>query len=95
MNKANTSVFDIIKSQESKYKGLEDGAFIPGKKKGEVIVIKEGGGITPVPGGGKKVTMSNSNTGKPKNAGPTLAFPSSNNPDDSNLSTKSILGVIG
>ena len=95
MNKAKNNLMDILEPAESKFKGLEDGAFIPGDKKGEVIVIKEGGGITPVPGGGKKVTMSNSNTGKPKNAGPTLAFPSSNNPDDSNLSTKSILGVIG
>ena len=39
--------------------------------------------------------MVNNNTGKPKNAGPTLSFPSSSNPDDSNISTKSILGVIG
>ena len=95
MNKAKNNLMDILEPAESKFKGLEDGAFIPGDKKGEVIVIKEGGGVTPVPGGGKKVTMSNSNTGKPKSAGPTLAFPSSNNPDDSNLSTKSILGVIG
>ena len=95
MNKAKNNLMDILEPAESKFKGLEDGAFIPGDKKGEVIVIKEGGGITPVPGGGKKVTMSNSNTGKPKSAGPTLKFPSSNNPDDSNLSTKSILGVIG
>ena len=95
MNKANTSVLDLIKAQESKYKGLEDGAFVPGEKKGEVIVIKEGGGVTPIPAGDKKVVMSNGNTGKPKNAGPTLAFPSSNNPDDSNLSAKSILGIIG
>ena len=78
-----------------KRQNLDKGAFVPGDKKGEVIVIKEGGGVTPIPAGGKKVVMSNSNTGKPKNAGPTLAFPSSNNPDDSNLSTKSILGVIG
>ena len=95
MNKAKNNLMDILEPAESKFKGLEDGAFIPGEKKGEVIVIKEGGGVTPVPGSGKKVTMSNGNTGKPKNAGPTLAFPSSNNPDDSNLSTKSILGVIG
>ena len=71
MNKAKNNLMDILEPAESKFKGLEDGAFIPGDKKGEVIVIKEGGGITPVPGGGKKVTMSNSNTGKPKNAGPT------------------------
>ena len=95
MNKAKNNLMDILEPAESKFKGLEDGAFIPGEKKGEVIVIKEGGGVTPVPGGGKKVTMVNSNTGKPKSAGPTLKFPSSNNPDDSNLSTKSILGVIG
>ena len=95
MNKAKNNLMDILEPAESKFKGLEDGAFIPGDKKGEVIVIKEGGGVTPVPGGGKKVTMSNSNTGKPKSAGPTLAFPSSNNPDDSNLSAKSILGIIG
>ena len=95
LNKANTSVLDIIKAQESKYKGLEDGAFVPGEKKGEVIVIKQGADIKSIPGGGKKVVMSNGNTGKPKNAGPTLAFPSSNNPDDSNLSAKSILGIIG
>ena len=95
MNKAKDNLMHILKPAESKFKGLEDGAFIPGEKKGEVIVIKEGKGITPIPAGSKKVTMVNSNTGKPKNAGPTLAFPSSNNPDDSNLSTKSILGVIG
>ena len=95
MNKARGDVMDILQPKESKYKNLDKGAFVPGDKKGEVIVIKEGGGVTPIPAGGKKVVMSNSNTGKPKNAGPTLAFPSSNNPDDSNLSTKSILGVIG
>ena len=95
MNKAKNNLMDILEPAESKFKGLEDGAFIPGAKKGEVIVIKEGGGVTPIPAGGKKVVMSNSNTGKPKNAGPTLAFPSSNNPDDSNLSAKSILGIIG
>ena len=95
MNKANTNVLDIIKSQESKYKGLEDGAFIPGKKKGEVIVIKEGKNVQPISSSGKKVVMSNSNTGKGKSQGPTQKFYSSSNPDDSNLSTKSILGVIG
>ena len=95
LNKANTSVLDIIKAQESKYKGLEDGAFVPGDKKGEVIVIKQGGGVTPIPAGGKKVVMSNGNTGKGKSQGPTQKFYSSSNPDDSNLSTKSILGVIG
>ena len=95
MNKANTSVFDIIKSQESKYKGLEDGAFIPGKKKGEVIVIREGKNLQPISSSGKKVAMINNNTGKSKSQGPTQKFYSSSNPDDSNLSTKSILGVIG
>ena len=95
MNKAKNSVLDLIKAQESKYKGLEDGAFIPGSKKGEVIVINQGGGVTPIPGGGKKVVMSNGNTGKGKSQGPTQKFYSSSNPDDSNLSTKSILGVIG
>ena len=95
MNKANTSVLDLIKAQESKYKGLEDGAFIPGEKPGEVIVVNQGGGVTPIPGSGKKVVMSNSNTGKGKSQGPTQKFYSSSNPDDSNLSTKSILGVIG
>ena len=95
MNKARGDVMDILQPKESKYKDLDKGAFVPGDKKGEVIVIKEGGGVTPIPAGGKKVVMSNGNTGKPKNAGPTLSFPSSNNPDDSNLSTKSILGVIG
>jgi len=95
MNKARGDVMDILQPKESKYKDLDKGAFVPGSKKGEVIVIKQGGGVTPIPAGGKKVVMSNGNTGKPKNAGPTLAFPSSNNPDDSNLSTKSILGVIG
>jgi len=95
MNKANTSVLDLIKAQESKYKGLEDGAFIPGKKKGEVIVIKEGKNVQPISSSGKKVTMFNNNTGKSKSQGPTQKFYSSSNPDDSNLSTKSILGVIG
>ena len=95
MNKANTSVLDLIKAQESKYKGLEDGAFVPGKKKGEVIVINQGGDVTPMSGGGKQVTMVNNNTGKGKSQGPTQKFYSSSNPDASNLSTKSILGVIG
>ena len=95
MNKATGNVMDILKPKESKYKDLDKGAFVPGEKKGEIIVIKQGGGVTNIPGSGKKVTMVNSNTGKPKSAGPTLKFPSSNNPDDSNLSTKSILGVIG
>ena len=95
MNKAKNNLMDILEPAESKFKGLEDGAFIPGEKKGEIVVIKQGGGVTTIPGSGKKVTMVNSNTGKPKNAGPTLAFPSSNNPDDSNLSAKSILGIIG
>ena len=95
MNKATGNVMDILQPKESKYKDLDKGAFVPGEKKGEIIVIKQGGGVTTIPGSGKKVTMVNSNTGKPKNSGPTLAFPSSNNPDDSNLSTKSILGVIG
>ena len=95
MNKAKNNLMDILEPAESKFKGLEDGAFIPGEKKGEVVVIKQGTDIKSIPGSGKKVTMVNSNTGKPKSAGPTLKFPSSNNPDDSNLSTKSILGVIG
>ena len=95
MNKAKNNLMDILEPAESKFKGLEDGAFIPGEKKGEIVVIKQGADIKSIPGGGKKVTMVNSNTGKPKSAGPTLKFPSSNNPDDSNLSTKSILGVIG
>ena len=95
MNKAKNNLMDILEPAESKFKGLEDGAFIPGEKKGEIVVIKQGADIKSIPGSGKKVTMVNSNTGKPKSAGPTLKFPSSNNPDDSNLSTKSILGVIG
>ena len=95
MNKAKNNLMDILEPAESKFKGLEDGAFIPGEKKGEIVVIKQGTDIKSIPGSGKKVTMVNSNTGKPKSAGPTLKFPSSNNPDDSNLSTKSILGVIG
>ena len=94
MNKARGDVMDILQPKESKYKDLDKGAFVPGDKKGEIVVIKQGGGVTPI-GSGKKVTMVNSNTGKPKNSGPTLAFPSSNNPDDSNLSAKSILGIIG
>ena len=95
MNKARGDVMDILQPKESKYKDLDKGAFVPGDKKGEVIVIKEGGGVTPIPAGGKKVVMSNSNTGKGKSQGPTQKFYSSSNPDDSNLSTKSILGVIG
>ena len=95
MNKATGNVMDILQPKESKYKNLDKGAFVPGEKKGEIIVIKQGADIKSIPGSGKKVTMVNSNTGKPKNAGPTLAFPSSNNPDDSNLSAKSILGIIG
>ena len=95
MNKAKGNVMDILQPKESKYKDLDKGAFVPGEKKGEIIVIKQGADIKSIPGSGKKVTMVNANTGKPKNSGPTLTFHSSNNPDDSNLSTKSILGVIG
>ena len=85
----------VAGSQESKYKDLDKGAFVPGQKPGEVIVIKEGKNVQPISGSGKKVVMSNSNTGKGKSQGPTQKFYSSSNPDASNLSTKSILGVIG
>ena len=95
MNKAKGDVMDILQPKESKYKDLDKGAFVPGEKKGEIIVIKQGADIKSIPASGKKVTMVNGNTGKSKNSGPTLNFPSSSNPDDSNLSTKSILGVIG
>ena len=39
--------------------------------------------------------MVNQNTGKPRNAGPTQEFIGSSNPDDTNIATKSILGVVG
>ena len=96
LNKANTSVLDIIKAQESKYKGLEDGAFIPGEKKGEVIVINKGDSINSIPSGsGKKIAMINNDPGKAASQGPTLKFLSSSNPDSSDILVKSILGVIG
>ena len=96
LNKANTSVLDIIKAQESKYKGLEDGAFIPGEKKGEVIVINKGDSINSIPSGsGKKIAMINNDPGKAVSQGPTLKFLSSGNPDSSDVLVKSILGVIG
>ena len=96
MNKAKNNIMDILKPAESKFKGLEDGAFLPGDKPGEIIVVNQGQNVTPIPGGsGKKVAMVNQNTGKPRNAGPTQEFIGSSNPDDSNIATKSILGVVG
>ena len=96
MNKAKDNLMHILKPAESKFKGLEDGAFVPGDKPGEIFVVNQGQNITSIPGGsGKKVAMVNQNTGKPRNAGPTQEFIGSSNPDDSNIATKSILGVVG
>ena len=96
MNKAKDNLMHILKPAESKFKGLEDGAFVPGDKPGEIFVVNQGQNITSIPGGsGKKVAMVNQNTGKPRNSGPTQEFIGSSNPDDSNIATKSILGVVG
>ena len=97
MNKANTSVFDLIKSQESKYKDLDMSTLLKGKGKGEVIVIDNTKDIQMIdgPGGGKRTVMVNNNSGRGKSEGPKLAFLSSSDPDGSNIATKSVLGILG
>ena len=97
MNKANTSVFDLIKSQESKYKDLDMSTLLKGKGKGEVIVIDNTKDIQMIdgPGGGKRTVMVNNNSGRGKTEGPKLAFLSSSDPDGSNIATKSVLGILG
>ena len=97
MNKANTSVFDLIKSQESKYKDLDMSTLLKGKGKGEVIVIDNTKDIQMIdgPGGGKRTVMVNNNSGRGKTEGPKLAFLSSSDPDGSNIATKSVLGLVG
>ena len=97
MNKANTSVFDLIKSQESKYKDLDMSTLLKGKGKGEVIFIDNTKDIQMIdgPGGGKRTVMVNNNSGRGKSEGPKLAFLSSSDPDGSNIATKSVLGLVG
>ena len=97
MNKANTSVFDLIKSQESKYKDLDMSTLLKGKGKGEVIVIDNTKDIQMIdgPGGGKRTVMVNNNSGRGKTEGPKLVFLSSSDPDGSNIATKSVLGILG
>ena len=95
MNKANTSVLDLIKSQESKYKDQDLSTLLKGESKGEIIVIDNTKGLQMISGGkGKKVAMVNNDSGRGSTSGPTQRFYSSFNPDASNISTKSLLGVV-
>jgi len=97
MNKANTSVLDLIKSQESKYKDQDLGTFLKGQGKGEVIVIDNTKDMKTIESGTNKKTSTvvNMNKGKTKSSGPDLVFLPSSDPDSTNITTKSILGVIG
>ena len=97
MNKANTSVLDLIKSQESKYKDQDLGTFLKGQGKGEVIVIDNTKDMKTIGSGTnqKTSTVVNMNKGKTKTSGPDLVFLPSSDPDSTNITTKSILGVIG
>jgi len=97
INKANTNILELIKSQESKYKDLSEGILLKGKGKGEVIIIDNSKEVQPIsPGGsGKATIMSNSDPGRAASSGPTLTFLSSSNSDASNISTKSVIGLIG
>ena len=97
MNKANTSVLDLIKSQESKYKDQDLGTFLKGQGKGEVIVIDNTKDMKTIGSGTnqKTSTVVNMNKGKTKSSGPDLVFLPSSDPDSTNITTKSILGVIG
>ena len=95
MNKANTSVLDLIKSQESKYKDQDLSTLLKGESKGEIIVIDNTKDLQMISGGkGKKVAMVNNDSGRGSTSGPTQTFYSSSNPDASNISTKSLLGVV-
>ena len=97
MNKANTSVLDLIKSQESKYKDQDLGTFLKGRSKGEVIIIDNTKDMKTIESGTNKKTSTviNMNKGKTKFSGPDLVFLPSSDPDSTNITTKSILGVIG
>ena len=97
MNKANTSVLDLIKSQESKYKDQDLGTFLKGRSKGEVIIIDNTKDMKTIESGTNKKTSTviNMNKGKTKFSGPDLVFLPSSDPDSTNMTTKSILGVIG
>ena len=96
-NEANTSVLDLIKSQESKYKDQDLGTFLKGQGKGEVIVIDNTKDMKTIESGTnqKTSTVVNMNKGKTKSSGPDLVFLPSSDPDSTNITTKSILGVIG
>ena len=95
MNKANTSVLDLIKSQESKYKDQDLSTLLKGESKGEIIVIDNTKDLQMISGGkSKKVAMVNNDSGRGSTSGPTQTFYSSSNPDASNISTKSLLGVV-
>ena len=94
-NEANTSVLDLIKSQESKYKDQDLSTLLKGESKGEIIVIDNTKDLQMISGGkGKKVAMVNNDSGRGSASGPTQRFYSSSNPDASNISTKSLLGVV-
>ena len=94
-NEANTSVLDLIKSQESKYKDQDLSTLLKGESKGEIIVIDNTKDLQMISGGkSKKVAMVNNDSGRGSTSGPTQTFYSSSNPDASNISTKSLLGVV-
>mgnify|MGYP003138681827 FL=1 len=94
MNKANTSVFNLIKSQESKLKKL-DTSKLKSESNKDVIIIDNSKGVEQLGGGKKTSTVVNMNKGKTKSSGPDLVFLPSSDPDSTNITTKSILGVIG
>ena len=48
INKANTNILELIKSQESKYKDLSEGILLKGKGKGEVIIIDNTKEVQPI-----------------------------------------------
>ena len=94
MNKANTSVFNLIKAQESKLKNLDKSKLKTETGK-DVIIIDNSKGVKQLGGGKKTSTIVNMNTGKTRFSGPDLVFLPSSDPDSTNITTKSILGVIG
>ena len=94
-NEANTSVLDLIKSQESIYKDQDLSTLLKSESKSEIIVIDNTKDLQMISGGkGKKVAMVNNDSGRGSASGPTQRFYSSSNPDASNISTKSLLGVV-
>ena len=92
-NEAKTSVFDLIKSQESKLKNLDKSKLKTETGK-DVIIIDNSKGVEQLGGGKKTSTIVNMNTGKTRFSGPDLVFLPSSDPDSTNIITKCILGVV-